>query len=113
MYHSHSVLESMCRLSVASRRDASERLPLRTTVLVRNKMVTDVPFTTAAWTTVLICQVKGLQSLTDPFKGPQSRLAKDVLSGLTCPTRTGYGMSSLDDYGMATGRELIGSNHVL
>ena len=50
MYHSLSVLESMCRLSVASRRDASERLPLRTTVLVRNKMVTDVPVMTAAWT---------------------------------------------------------------
>ena len=38
---------------------------------------------------------------------------KDVLSEVTCPTRTGYGMSSLDDYGMATGRELLGSDHVL
>ena len=28
---------------------------------------------------------------------------------LTCPSRTGYGMSSLNDYGMATGRELLGS----
>ena len=32
---------------------------------------------------------------------------------LTCPTRTGYGMSSLNDYGMATSRELLGSDHVL
>ena len=32
---------------------------------------------------------------------------------MTCPTRSGYGLSSLDDYGMATGRELLGSDHVL
>ena len=32
---------------------------------------------------------------------------------LICPTRTGYGMSLLNDYGMATSRELLGSDHVL
>ena len=42
MYHSPSVLESMRRSSVASRRDASESVLRRTTVLMRNVTVSDV-----------------------------------------------------------------------
>ena len=55
---------------------------------------TTIPVSTFRGTTVPCCQ-------------------KDVLLSLRCPTRTGYGMSSVDDCGMATGREWIGSNHVL
>ena len=52
----------MCRISVASKRDASERLSLKTSVLTRSERITDALFMTAAWTTVLTCQISGCVS---------------------------------------------------
>ena len=54
MYYSHSVLESMRRLSVAPRHNASREMLQRTTVLMSRKMETIVPSIMAVWTTVLI-----------------------------------------------------------
>ena len=62
---SHSVLESMCRLSAAKRHDASRVMLQRTTVLVRRKRGTAVSSITAEWTTILLCQVRGLSTLID------------------------------------------------
>ena len=116
MFHQvqHSVLESMCRLSVAMRHDASRELLQRTTVLMRRKdgdncpihngnvnHSPDVPIQRT------IVPDRSIRGTTVPSR------QKDVLSELMCPTRTGYGMSSLDDYGMATGRGQVGSDHVL
>ena len=116
MYHSHSVLESMCRLSVAPKHDASREreMLLRTAVLMRRRLQTVVPPIMAVRTTVLICQIQRTIVPDRLIRGttvPSHQ--KDVLSDLMCPTRTGYGMSSLDDYGMATGRRQLGRDHVL
>ena len=112
MCHSCSVLESMCRLSVALRHDVPCEMLQRTTVLTRRKMVTIVPSWTAVWTTVL--DFRRRLSLIDPIRGTTvpSR-QKDMLSERICPTRTGYGMSLLNNYGMATDRGLLGSDQVL
>ena len=75
----------------------------RTTVLTRKKMVTIVPSMTAVWTPVLDMPLQKTIVSDRPIRGTTvpSR-QKDMLSELMCPTRTGYGMSLLNDYGMAT-----------
>ena len=114
MCHRCSVLESMCRLRVALRHDAPREMLQRTTVLTRRKMEMIVPSITAVWTTVLDMPIQETVVPDRPIRGTTvpSR-QKDMLSELTCPMRTGYGMSSLNNYGLATDRELLGSDHVL
>ena len=53
MCHSCSVLESMCRLSVAMRRDAQGEMLQWTSVLARRRMGAKAPSIPAQWTTVL------------------------------------------------------------
>ena len=87
--------QCMCRLSVASKHGASERLSLRTSVLTRSERITDALFMTAEWTTVLTCQVNGCVShdgsvdhspympnlgTTNECKGPQSHPVWSVRS---------------------------------
>ena len=86
------------------RHDAPREMLQRTTVLTRREMETTVPSTLAPWTTVLIVPAQGttvLDVLTSKDHTPVLP-EEGAVKMLIYPTRTGYGLSSLNDDGMAT-----------
>ena len=105
---------------------------LKTSILTRSERITDASFMTAEWTTVLICQVSrcvshdgsvgttvltcpilGLPMMSSLCKGPQSHPARSVRGKSDMSDEDRLRSVVLHDYGMATGRELLGSIQVL